>query len=291
MHADEVDIDVDLVRRLVTDQFPALGDLEIRPIESMGTVNAMYRLGDDLCVRLPRTEAWAGGVLREWHWLPKLAARLTLEVPRPIAKGRPAASFPFEWAIYGWIEGQTYADAPVEDERQAAIDLAEFVIELRGVPPTGAPPAGRSPLSQLDAATREAIDASGDLIDTDAALAVWKRAVREPAWDGSPVWIHADLLRSNLLVRDGRLRAVLDFGGAGIGDPAADVIAAWAVFSHVGREAFRERLDVDDATWRRARAFALQQAAFIIPYYRVTNPAFVSLARRTVGEIVVEGGK
>jgi aminoglycoside phosphotransferase (APT) family kinase protein len=290
LHDGEVDIDPGLVGRLVATQFPELAGLPVRAVFSTGTVNAIYRLGDQLYVRLPRLREWADGVDREWHWLPRLAPRLSLRVPEPIGRGQPTSSYPFPWTICRWIEGQPYADALVDDERQAAGDLARFVAELRRVDPAGAPRSGRQPLRELDVGTRAAISASGAVIDRDAATAAWERALEAPAWDGTPVWIHSDLLRPNLLVHGGRLHAVIDFGAVGVGDPATDVIAAWSVFGPAGRATFRAALDVDDGTWERARGIALHQAAAIIPYYAETNPGFVALARRTVEEILAGTG-
>ena len=290
MHDGEVGIDAGLVRRLVDGQFPRLASLPVSAVQSTGTVNAIYRLGDHLCARLPRVQEYAGDLEDELRWLPWLAPQLSLRVPEPVATGHPAGGYPFPWAIYRWIDGQPYADELVEDERQAAIDLARFVAELRAIDPAGAPRAGRRPLRELDDATRTAIESSRSVIDADAVAAVWERALEAPAWEGTPVWIHTDLLRPNLLAGGGRLGAVIDFGGAGIGDPAADVIAAWSVFGPAGRETFRGALDVDDGTWNRARGFALHQAAMIIPYYPETNPGFVALAKRTLDEVLADIG-
>jgi aminoglycoside phosphotransferase (APT) family kinase protein len=288
MHDDEVDIDAGLVGRLVAEQFPHLADLPITEVRSTGTVNAIYRLGDRLCARLPRVAEWAPDLDREWRWLPELAPRLPLRVPEPVGRGRPGGSYPFSWAIYGWIDGQPYADELVDDERRAAEDLARFVVDLRRIDPVGAPRGGRRPLRELDAVTREVIESARGVIDGDAAVAAWERALRAPAWAGSPVWIHSDLLRPNVLVRDGRVCAVIDFGGVGVGDPAADVIAAWSVFGRAGRGVFRAALEVDDGTWERARGFALHQAALIVPYYGETNPGFVASARRTIEEVLAD---
>ncbi len=288
MHDGELDIDADLVRRLLAAQFPSLADLPVSAVRSTGTVNAIYRLGDQLCARLPRMQKWAQDLGKEWRWLPKLAPHLPLQVPEPVAKGHPENWYPFTWVIYRWIDGQPYSDELVDDEHQAARDLARFVSELRRIDPVAAPPGGRKPLRELDAVTRAAIQAARDVIDSDAATAAWDRALQAPAWEGTPAWIHTDLLRPNLLVDGGRLGAVIDFGSAGVGDPAADVIAAWSVFSHAGRGTFRGTLDVDDGTWNRARGFALHQAAQIIPYYSESNPGFVALAKRTVEEVLAD---
>jgi aminoglycoside phosphotransferase (APT) family kinase protein len=288
MHDDEVPIEVALVQRLMAEQFPAWAALPIREVRSTGTVNAIYRIGDDLCARLPRVATGTADLEREVRWLPWLARRLSLGIPEPVEQGRPGAAYPFAWAIYRWIDGAPYTEEGIDDEAQAARDLARFVLELRRLDPSGAPRAGRKPLRQLDAGTRAEIEAARGAIDADAALDVWHDAVDSAAWTGEPVWIHADLLRPNLLLRSGRLRAIIDFGMAGAGDPAADVIAAWSVFGPIGRQQFRSALNVDDDTWRRARGFALHQAAYIIPYYSETNPHFAALARRTVEQVVLD---
>ncbi|MBG6238135.1 aminoglycoside phosphotransferase (APT) family kinase protein [Mycetocola sp. CAN_C7] len=285
MHDDEIPVDAELVRTLILDQYPEAADLPIRQVRSTGTVNAVYRLGDRLAARIPRVPRWASDLERELAWLPTLGPRLPLTVPRPVFAGRPSATCPVPWAVYEWIDGTPYADEAITDETVAARELAAFILELRKFDPTGGPPAGRRPLGELDGMTREAIAASGDLIDAAAALQAWEAALTGREWTGVPVWIHTDLLRPNLIARGGHLHAVIDWGGAGIGDPAADVIAAWSVFGVSGRRAFRDHLSVDDDTWLRARGYALHQAALIIPYYRQTNPAFVASAVRTIREI------
>ncbi len=287
MHDDELAIDADLVRRLLAEQMPAWAGLPLRSV-GRGTVNAMFRLGDDLAVRLPRTAEWAGDLGRERVWLPRLRDRISLSVPEPVASGEPTPEYPLPWAVYRWVDGDQYADTLVDDEAAAADDLARFVQELRAGPVDDAPPAGRRPLAELDEWTRSAVVEAGDQLDTSTVLAAWDRALEAPVFAGEKVWIHTDLLRPNLLVRGGRLAAVIDFGAAGVGDPAADVIAAWTVFGAVGRERYRENLDVDDATWERARGYALTQAALIVPYYRETNPAFTASAQRTIGEVLAD---
>jgi len=288
MHEGEIDIDTVLVKRLLTEQFPHLAERAITAVRSTGTVNAIYRLEHDLYVRLPRVRTAAESIDREWTWLPRLAPHISLRIPKPVAQGKPTNGYPYPWAVYQWIEGLTYQDHLISDEQQAANDLAIFVLELRSAERLGAPRGGRPPLVELDAETRAAIGSSRGVIDTEAASAAWTRSLESPQWNGKPVWIHGDLLQSNLLVQDGRLYAVIDFGEVGIGDPAADVVPAWSVFNQVGRKAFRRALDVDDDTWSRARGYALHQALLIIPYYPKTNPEFVTMAKRTVEEILTE---
>ncbi|HEY7143093.1 MAG TPA: aminoglycoside phosphotransferase family protein [Streptosporangiaceae bacterium] len=289
MHDDEVAIDGGLVRRLVAAQFPELAGLPVTEVTPPGTVNAIYLLGDQLAARLPRLRAWARDLEQECRWLPELARAVTLSVPQPVAVGQPAPGYPLRWAIYRWIGGHRYRDDRVSDERQAAADLARFVAELRAVPVSAdAPRAGRRPLAELDQDTRAAISAAAGAIDAPAAMAAWERAQRAPAWDSRPAWIHADLLRPNLLVAGGRIRAVIDFGSAGAGDPATDVIPAWAVFGPAGRAAFRQALSVGDGAWERARGIALHQAAALIPYYAVSNPEFAALGRRTVEQVIAD---
>ncbi len=285
MHDGEIDIDESLVERLVRARFPRFAGLPVRAFRSTGTVNAVFRLGDEWCVRLPRLAGWARALEREARWLPELGPRLPLRVPEVAAVGEPSAEFGWTWAIYRWLDGSPYDDAIAGGEERAAADLADFVHALRALPVTGDEPrAGRRPLRDLDESTRAAIAQIGP--GAEAALAAWRAALTAPAWDGAPVWIHTDLLRPNLLVRDGRLAAVLDFGGVGAGDPAADVVPAWSVFGPAGRAIYRRALGVDEGTWQRARGYALHQAALIIPYYSSTNPRFAEQARRTVAEVI-----
>jgi aminoglycoside phosphotransferase (APT) family kinase protein len=292
LHGNEVDIDTDLVRRLMAEQFPHLSDLPMTEFHSTGTVNTIYRLGDELCVRLPRVRRWADGLDRECKWLPLLAPSLTLQVPEPVGKGLPTSEYPFSWAIFRWIEGQTYAPDRIDDERQAAADLACFVAELRrnDLPPIDdeTPYGGRPPLAEQDAATRNWIARSGDLIDGPAVTAAWDDALKGPAWDGTYAWIHSDLAPPNLLVKDGRLSAVIDFGATGLGDPASDLNPAWSIFGEAGRRVFRDLVSADDDTWRRGRGITISQAVGLVPYYAVTNPALSALGQRMLREVLAD---
>jgi aminoglycoside phosphotransferase (APT) family kinase protein len=269
---------------------PELTELPITAIDSTGTVNALFRLGEEYVARLPLLAHWSDDIETEWRWIPWLSRHVTsLRLPQPVFKGAPTNYYPFPWAVYRWIEGAPYDDALVEDEPSAATALARFVLELRSIEPAeDAPPAGRRPLRELDDQTRAAIQAGVSVIDAEAAMAVWEESLKSPAWDGEKAWIHADLLRPNLLVDGGRLEAVIDWGGAGVGDPATDLIPAWSVFGSRGRDTFRAMLDPDPGTWSRARGIALHQAALIVPYYTKTNPGFVRLAARTIEQTLLD---
>ncbi len=295
MHAEDVDTDVSLVGRLLAAQFPQWAHLPIEPVDSAGTDNAIYRLGDDRAARLPRTQRATWQVDKEHQWLPRLAPNLPLSIPFPLAKGTPAEGYPWHWSVYRWLEGETATIERIADPRQAAIDLAQFVAALQRIDPTGGPPPGPHnfgrgvPLGLRDAATRTAIASLKGMIDTDAVTAAWDAALKTAAWDRPPVWIHGDLLPGNLLFGEGgRLSGVIDFGGLGVGDPACDLMVAWTFFSGASRNAFRAALSVDDATWARGRGWALSWALIYIPYYLDSNPLGVSAARHTIDEVLAD---
>ena len=288
LHDGEIKVTESQIRALLADQHPHLAKLALHPVASAGTVNWIWRLGSELYVRLPRLAEWADSLKRELEILPKIAPKISLRIPGPVAVGAPGYGYRFPWAVYRWIEGSIYREEAVADERQAGLDLANFVGELRGLDLRGVSRAGRSPLRELDAVTRAAIDACEDLIDAPRARDVWIASLRSEPWDGEPAWIHCDLLRPNLLISGGRLCAVLDFGSAGLGDPAADLIAAWSVFNEPGRQAFREALGGDGETWKRARGYALHQAALIVPYYARSHPEFAASAVRTIEQVLVD---
>lgn len=292
MHVDEVATDASLVRRLLAGQFPQWADLAIERVRSAGTDNAIYRVGDDLAVRLPRISWATGQVEREHRWLPTLAPHLPLAIPSPLAMGAPAEGYPWRWSVYRWLEGEN-ATADRLDLRQAATDLAQFIAALQRIDATGGPRAGveRSrgvPLAARDAETRAAIAALHDALDTDAATTQWEMALRVPAWPGQGVWLHGDLNEGNLLAQNGRLSAVIDFGAMAVGDPACDLMAAWTLFTVESRAVFRAALPFDDATWSRGRGWALSWALIVLPYYRNTNSALCRIAERTIDAVFAD---
>jgi aminoglycoside phosphotransferase (APT) family kinase protein len=289
MHADEVETDVSLVRRLLAAQFPHWADLPIAPVESAGTDNAIYRLGDDMAVRLPRIHWATGQVDKEQRWLPKLAPLLPFAIPVPLGRGEAAEGYPWSWSIYGWLNGENPTIGRIADPHLLATDLAELIAALQRIDLPNAPTAGRGvPLARRDADTRTAIDALAGMVDTDAVTAVWDAALRAPEWPGPPVWLHSDLAPGNLLIVDGRLSAVIDFAGVGVGDPAGDLPVAWNLLPAEARDVLHATLQVDDATWERGRGWALSIALIQLPYYHRTNPVLAAGARHTIAEILAD---
>ena len=289
LHGGEVDTDVSLAGRLLAAQFPQWADLPIEPVASAGTDNALYRLGGDMVVRLPRIEWAVESVDREHRWLPRLAPLLPVAIPVPLGRGRPAEGYPWPWSVYRWLEGGNPAIDRLADPGLLARDLAEFIAALRGIDPTDGPPAGRSgPLAMRDAPTRSAIEALRGMVDTGALTAAWDAALRTPGWPGAPVWVHSDLAPGNVLLVNGRLSAVIDFSGLGVGDPACDVPVAWNLLPAGTRNVFRAALRVDDATWARGRGWALSVALIQLPYYRDTNPVLAANARHVIHEVLAD---
>jgi aminoglycoside phosphotransferase (APT) family kinase protein len=295
MHKDEVETDAALVRRLLAAQFPQWADLTIERVESSGTDNAIYRLGDEMAVRMPRIFWAVGQAETEQRWLPLLAPLLPLPIPVPFATGVPGEGYPWHWSVCPWMEGENATADRLNDLCEAANDLARFVRAMQAIDPAGGPAPRRTnafrgaPLAAREPWTRDAIARLEGVIETEAATAEWETALELPAWEGAPVWIHGDLASGNLLAVDGRLAAVIDFGCLAAGDPAYDLIAAWTLFEGESREAFRTAVAVDDATWARGRGLAFSMALVGLPYYMDTNPVIVASARRVIAEILGAG--
>ncbi|MEU6978656.1 MULTISPECIES: aminoglycoside phosphotransferase family protein [unclassified Streptomyces] len=276
--------DVGLVRRLVHAQFPQWAGLPVRQVDSAGTDNLMFRLGDALVVRLPKASWAQGQVEKEQRWLPRLAGHLPLPVPVPVGLGVPGEGFGQRWSVYEWLEGEDAFRAPIGDLGHAAVELGRFGFALRAVDATGGPASFRGgPVTAWeDGAMVPSIRALGADGTLDAGLvsAAWEAVLRLPQWDRAPVWVHGDLLPGNLLTRDGRLSAVIDFGGLGVGDPACDMMGAWTLLTPETRPLFREAARVDDATWARGRGWALCWGVVTEQHYRVTNPVLAAVAHR-----------
>lgn len=292
LHANEVAIDEPLVRRLLADQFPEWAALALERVPAPGSDHVLYRLGDELVVRLPRKEGVDAQVDKERAWLPRLAPLLPCAVPVPVAKGTRSERYPFAWSVYRWLEGVNPPDGA--DSPTLPIDLARFVAALQRIDTSGGPRAGEqnfqrgAPLACRDAPTREAIARLDRQVDVSAVAAAWESSLRAPTWERAPVWLHGDLTPENLLVRGGRLAAVIDFGCLGVGDPACDLMVAWSVLTAKARAVFRTEIPFDDATWLRGRGWALSTALIALPYYERTHLPRAANARYRISEVLAD---
>jgi aminoglycoside phosphotransferase (APT) family kinase protein len=287
--SERIEVAPEIAAALVARQFPAWAGLPVRRVAHSGWDNRTFHLGDDKLIRMPAAPWYRKQVAKEQAWLPKLAPQLPLAIPTPLAQGSPDASYPWEWSVYGWIEGETAAHGEIDDQVAFARGLAGFLSALHRADTSGAPDAGRhnffrgGPLSTYDAETREAIAKLGGKVDAAACLALWDAALAT-AWDHAPVWIHGDFAAGNLLVKDGRLCAVIDFGCCAVGDLACDLAIAWTFLEGEARQAFRDALPLDAGTWARGRAWTLWKA--LITW--TGKPEEADGSRRIVGALLAE---
>ncbi len=264
-----MEIDAALIGRLVAAQFPAWADLPVTPVPESGWDNRSFRLGERLLVRVPSAERYADQAVKEQTWLPRLAPHLPLPIPVPVGLGAPGQNYPWPWSVLEWIEGEPANRAVIADEAALAADLAAFLTALQRIDATGGPAAGAhsfhrgGALSVYDDQTRQALAALAGRLDEAALTAIWDQALASQ-WSAPPVWVHGDAAAANLIVRDDRLAAVIDFGQLSVGDPACDLAVAWSpLFGAEGRAAFRKALPLDEATWARGRGWALWKALIL----------------------------
>jgi aminoglycoside phosphotransferase (APT) family kinase protein len=294
LHEDEVNINAWLARRLLAEQMPEYCALPLRRIASGGTDNAVFRLGGDLAIRMPLHPRAVGGLLKEVRWLPVIAPHLPLEVPEVVSTGEPGGDYPFPWAVVRWLEGEDALTGRIGSIRETAFTLGRFVSELQAIDMTDAPPPGTEgfvrglPLVGRDSTFRAALAHCAGLVDVERVRQIWDDALAAPEWDGPPVWLHADLIPGNLLLRDGRLVGVLDFGAMATGDPAYDVTPAWHLLDRDTRPAFREIVGADEATWHRARGLVVSGGVIALPYYLHSNPSMVATARHGIHEVLAD---
>jgi aminoglycoside phosphotransferase (APT) family kinase protein len=286
-------MDVAVARRLVDTQFPQWAHLPIAGVEHDGWDNRTFRLGSELTVRLPSGDWYAQQVAKEQRWLPLLAPRLPLPIPLPVAQGEPGSGFPYRWSVYRWLDGELAATARIGALPAFAATLAGFLNALGRVDAAGGPAPGQhnfyrgGPLSTYEEEALEAIDALGSEVPRAAVMRVWEDAMSS-SWDREPVWFHGDVAVGNLLVRDGRLAAVIDFGSSGVGDPACDTVIAWTFLSGAGRARFRAALDADPATWSRGRGWALWKALISLVGHLERDDPDAALARRDIDEVLAD---
>lgn len=287
-----VPIDAELVGRLIATQFPQYASLPLEPVLPGGWDNRTFRLGDDLSVRLPSAERYAPQVRKEHQWLPVLAPHLPLPIPTPLVMGAPGHGYRWSWSIYRWIEGQPAAMGGVVDSPAFARSLGSFLAALHRIDASNGPAAGNhnfhrgGALDAYDDETREALSALAGRLDVASAAQVWVAAISSK-WGGQPLWVHGDVAAGNLLVKDGSLSAVIDFGSSAVGDPACDLVMAWTEFSAISRAAFRAVLPFDEDTWRRARGWALWKALITVRETN-TDPQLLEKAFRTISEVIVD---
>jgi aminoglycoside phosphotransferase (APT) family kinase protein len=260
-------------------------------VTTRGTDNALHRLGHDLVVRLPRHAVSVPALRKELRWLPVVAPHLPLAVPALLAAGVPGEGFPFEWAALSWVGGEPATPERLADQHAAMVALADFIRSLQGIDASQGPtPGGRGgPLAPRDGPMRAAMERLGERIDGRQVSAIWEDALGAPVWDGRGFWLHGNLDARNVVASDGRISGVVDFGSMAIGDPACDVMVAWKMVAAADRDAFRRALAVDEATWRRARGWALSQALIALAYYTPhNNPVLVDEAWRWYREVLAE---
>jgi aminoglycoside phosphotransferase (APT) family kinase protein len=269
---------VPLVQRLVASQFPQWVGLPIRPVDNDGWDNWTFHLGDRMKVRLPSAMGYSEQAEKEAHWLPKLAPQLPLPVPVPVGIGTPAEDYPCAWSIYDWLEGEPVRREMVDDPVQFGWDLAKFITALQAIDTAGGPPPGQhnyfrgaDVMAVYGDEARRSVDKIAERIDAPAAHQVLHVA-QAATITAPPVWIHGDIAVGNLLLREGRLGAVIDFGGCAVGDPACDLVITWTFLESAGRESFRLSVGADEGMWARARGWALWKAALLLANAQVVNP-------------------
>lgn len=286
MHKNELPITTELAYKLIQTQFPQYAHLAITPILSSGTDNALYRLGDHLCIRLPRI-GWVTHYHKNDAFLSLIAPQLPVAIPMIVEHGKPTDYYPYDWAIYTWIEGENAYNNHTFDEHQAARDLAQFIKTLHSIPTITVPPSTRGvPLITRNQEVHSALKLLHNDIDTHAAQKLWKSCINAPDWHKKPAFIHGDLLPTNIVVHNNHISGIIDFDLSGTGDPSIDLLPAWSMLSPDARETFRATVGVDDATWLRSQGWALSIALIIIPYYKETNPVLTAIAYRMINELL-----
>jgi len=286
-------ITVDLVSRLIAAQFPQWADLPVRPVDEDGWDNATFRLGETMSVRLPSAEHYVEAVEKEHRWLPVLARELPLPIPVPLGMGKPGSDYPMPWSVYQWIDGDPVTDDNAADMCQFAADLADFLAALYRIDPADGPLPGQhnwfrgGPLDVYDDETQEELVALNGHIDTNLAAEIWQAALAS-TFDGPPVWFHGDAQPGNLLIENGRLSAVIDFGTCGIGDPSCDTTIAWTFLSGESSKIFKERLPVDSATWVRGRGWAVWKAMKVLVMELADDPEGAAFTKRVIEKIMAD---
>jgi len=284
---------MDQVRRLVGEQFPQWSNLPVLAVAKGGWDNWTFHLGSDMSVRLPSAAEYALAIEKEHRWLPKLAPQLPLPISTPLGKGRAGAGYPFPWSVYQWLDGDPARVDRIADPVRFALDLANFLTALQNIDTAGGPPPGKhnwfrgGTLRTYDQTTQDALEALQGHVDVELARDIWAAALTAD-WDGAQAWFHGDVAEGNLLLSNGELTAVIDFGTCGVGDPSCDLAVAWTLLSAEGRQVFRERLRVSEATWARGRGWALWKTLTACAQAMARDNEEGANARRVLDEIFAE---
>ena len=285
------EISVETVRGLVASQAPQFAHHPFTPVASGGTDNTIVRLGDKLCVRLPKRPEAVPQIDKERIWLPRFKA-LPLKTPMPVFNGTPDAAFEHPWGIYEWIEGTALSQTHVTDWPAAAKAMSGFLLSLQRQDTLGAPRSGAQnhyrgvALIERDTLTRNAIKGLADLYPAARLSYVWEQALQATPHTGEPTWLHGDLQGGNILVADGKITAIIDFGLAGVGDPACDLMVAWSVLPKSVRTEFHDQMGCDVDSCLRGMGWALSVSVIALDYYRDRNPALSKISRQTIEAVL-----
>ncbi|MFC5464193.1 aminoglycoside phosphotransferase family protein [Lederbergia graminis] len=284
---------VKLVESLIREQFPQWANLEIKPVKNGGHDNRTFHLGENMSVRLPSAEWYVPQVEKEHTWLPYLSRHLSLPISIPLAKGKPNKDYPYPWSIYKWLDGETITHENIVDKIQFAKDLAGFLVELQSIDATDGPFAGEhnfhrgGDLAVYDEQSKNAIENNNEILNADLLREIWELSLQSK-WNIKPVWLHGDVAPGNLLVKDGKLCAVIDFGVLGVGDPACDAAMAWTFFDDISRKVFKNALKMDEETWNRARGWALWKALITFDGNKDTNKIKADEAMHVIDTVIAE---
>ncbi|OBZ16455.1 aminoglycoside phosphotransferase family protein [Bacillus sp. FJAT-26390] len=285
-----MNISADLVVRLIKEQFPQWSDLEIKPVKASGHDNRTFHLGEHMSVRLPSAAHYVPQVEKEQLWLPILSKKLSIPISTPLAKGKPNEEYPYPWSINKWLEGETLTKGNIDGLDQFAKELGTFLIALQSIDASAGPLAGKhnfyrgGAIAVYDEESRIAIANHADTFNEQLLKEIWELAL-DSKWALEPVWVHGDIAPGNILINEGKLCAVIDFGILGVGDPSCDAAMAWTFFDDNSRRIFKDVLNMDEETWNRARGWALWKALITYDAHKHTNHAIAEEAYKTINII------
>ncbi|WP_445479755.1 aminoglycoside phosphotransferase family protein [Lysinibacillus irui] len=288
-----ININVELVQNLIKEQFPEWSNLEIKPVKNSGHDNRTFHLGENMSVRLPSAEGYVPQVEKEHKWLPVLSKHLSLPISIPLAKGKPSKDYPYPWSIYKWLEGETVARENIVDLNQFAKDLGGFLVELQSIDASEGPSAGihnfyrGGDLAVYDEQSKNAIENNKKFFNEYLLKEIWELSL-DSKWVGEPVWLHGDVAPGNILVKDGKLYAIIDFGILGVGDPSCDAAMAWTFFDDNSRKVFKTALKMDEGTWNRARGWALWKALITYDGNKNSNKIIADESSKIIKIIIDE---